>query len=50
MNGIFQDAAKVAMVSRIDKKSGDNNKIYNYRSVSVFNIYSAEKCTGISVE
>ena len=40
MNGIFPDAAKVAMVSPIDKKSDDKNKISNYRPVSVLNIFS----------
>ena len=40
MNGIFQDAAKVAMVSPIDKKTDNKNKISNYRPVSVLNIFS----------
>ena len=40
MNGIFPDAAKVAMVSPIDKKSDDKSKIFNYRPVSVLNIFS----------
>ena len=31
INGIFPDASKVAMVSPIDKKTGDRNKISNYR-------------------
>ena len=38
MNGIFPDVAKVAMVSPIDKKTDDKNKISNYRPVSVLNI------------
>ena len=40
MNGIFQDAAKLAMVSPIDKKTDNRNKISNYRPVSVLNIFS----------
>ena len=40
LNGIFPDAAKVAMVSPIDKKSDDKNKISNYRPVSVLSIFS----------
>ena len=40
MNGIFPDAAKVAMISLIDKKSDEKNKISNYRPVSVLNIFS----------
>ena len=40
MNGIFQDAAKVAMVSPIDKNTDNKNKISNYRPVSVLNIFS----------
>ena len=40
MNGIFPDAAKVAMVSPVDKKTDDKNKISNYRPVSGVNIFS----------
>ena len=40
MNGIFPDAAKIAMVSPIDKKTDDKNKISNYRPVSVLYIFS----------
>ena len=40
MNGIFPDAAKVAMVSPIDKKTDNKNKISNYRPVSVLNVFS----------
>ena len=39
-NRIFRDAVKVAMVSPVDKKSDDKNKIFNYRPVSVLNIFS----------
>ena len=39
MNGLFPDGAKVAMVCPIDKKTDDKNKISNYRSVSVLNIF-----------
>ena len=40
MNGIFSDAVKIAVVSRIDKKCDDKNKISDYRPVSVFNIFT----------
>ena len=40
MNGIFPYDAKVAMVSLIDKKTDDKNKISNYRPVNVLNIFS----------
>ena len=40
INGIFPDAAKVAMVSPKDKKTDDKNKFSNYRPVSVLNIFS----------
>ena len=40
MNGIFSDAAKVAMASLIDKETYDKNKISNCRPVSVLNIFS----------
>ena len=40
MNGIFPDAAKVAMVSPIDKKTDNKNKISVYRPVSVLDIFS----------
>ena len=40
MNGILPDAAKVAVVSPIEKKTDDKNKISNYRLVSVLNIFS----------
>ena len=40
MNGIFPDAAKVIMVSPIDKKSDDKKKISSYRLVSVLIIFS----------
>ena len=39
-NRIFRDAVKVAMVSPVEKKSDDKNKIFNYRPVSVLNIFS----------
>ena len=40
MNGILPDAAKVAVVSPIEKKTDDKNKISNYKLVSVLNIFS----------
>ena len=40
MNGILPDAAKVAVVSPIEKKTDDKNKISNYRLVSMLNIFS----------
>ena len=40
MNGIFPDTAKIAMVSPIDKKTDDKNKISNYRPVSMLYIFS----------
>ena len=40
VNGIFPDTAKLAMVSTIDKKRDDKNKISNYRSVSVLKVSS----------
>ena len=40
MNGIFPDGTKVAMVSPIDKKTDDKNKISNDRPVSGLNIFS----------
>ena len=40
MNGIFSDAGRVAMVPLIDKKTDNKNKISNYSSVSVLNIFS----------
>ena len=40
MNGILPDAAKIAVVSPIEKKTDDKNKISNYRLVSVLNIFS----------
>ena len=39
MNGIFPEAAKVAMVSPIDKKTDIKYKISNYRPVIVLNIF-----------
>ena len=39
MNGILPDAAKVAMVSSIDKKTDIKYKISNYGSVIVLNIF-----------
>ena len=39
MNGIFQDAAEVAMVSPIGKKTDIKYKISSYRPVIVLNIY-----------
>ena len=40
MNGILPDAAKIAVVSPIEKKTDDKNKISNYRLVSALNIFS----------
>ena len=40
MNGTFPDAAKIAMVSPIEKESDDKNKISNYKPVSVLSIFS----------
>ena len=38
--GAFPDAAKVALVSLVDKKPDDKNKISNFRPVSVLNTFS----------
>ena len=38
--GAFPDAAKVASVSLVDKKTDDKNKISNFRPVSVLNTFS----------
>ena len=40
MNGILPDAAKIAVVSPIEKKTDDKNKISNYKLVSALNIFS----------
>ena len=40
MKGILPDAAKIAVVSPIEKKTDDKNKISNYRLVSALNIFS----------
>ena len=40
MNGTLPDAAKVAIFSPIDKRTDYKNKFSNYRSASVFNIFS----------
>ena len=40
INGIFPDAVKVAMVFHVYKKTDDKNKISNYWTVNVLNIFS----------
>ena len=40
MNEIFPVDAKVSIVSPIDEKPDNKNKISNYRPVSVLNIFS----------
>ena len=37
--GVFPDNAKIASVSLIDKQSDDKNKVSNFRTVSVLNIF-----------